>query len=222
MAVEDTTHHTFWQRLTRWLVDGVPDRVMVTPTPDRVQKGEPVTLTADVRRPGVSRRQRRPHHGACRRRRPASVEDVPMEWTVEHDGEYRARFTPAEDGLYRIAVDGTSQAGKDVGRGTVNLRVAPSDAEYFDAAMRAPLLRASAGRDRRAGSSAPADTARPRGRDQLQRPGRHGRRRARAVGHADHPGPAPRSDGRRVAVPQAARRSRESARALRGDVVLGR
>jgi len=26
------------------------------------------------------------------------------------------------------------------GRGTANLRVAPSDAEYFDAAMRKPLL----------------------------------------------------------------------------------
>ena len=33
---------------TRWLVDGVPDRVMVSSTPDRVQRGEPVTLTADV------------------------------------------------------------------------------------------------------------------------------------------------------------------------------
>ena len=79
------------------------------------------------------------------------------------------------------------------------LRVAPSDAEYFDAAMRAPLLRRIAeeteGRFFRA-----ADTTRPRRRDHLQRQGRHGRRRARAVGHADHPAPAARADGRRVDV----------------------
>ena len=25
MAIEDTTHATFWRRLVRWLVDGVPD-----------------------------------------------------------------------------------------------------------------------------------------------------------------------------------------------------
>ncbi len=63
-----------------------------------------------------------------------------MEWTVEHDGEYRARFTPSEDGLYKVSVGGTTRDGRDAGRGTTTLRVAPSDAEYFDAAMRAPLL----------------------------------------------------------------------------------
>ena len=57
-----------------------------------------------------------------------------MEWTVEHDGEYRARFTPSEDGLYRIAVDGTNKDGARCrAAAPCNLRVAPSDAEYFDA-----------------------------------------------------------------------------------------
>jgi hypothetical protein len=64
-----------------------------------------------------------------------------MDWTVEHDGEYRGRFTPTEDGVHKVSVDGAAKDGKDVGRGTTNVRVAPSDAEYFDAAMRAPLLR---------------------------------------------------------------------------------
>ena len=63
-----------------------------------------------------------------------------MDWTVEHEGEYRARFTPAEDGLYKVSVGGTTRDGKDTGRGAMTVRVAPSDAEYFDAAMRAPLL----------------------------------------------------------------------------------
>ena len=32
IAVTDTTHATFWRRLVRWLVDGVPDPV-TTPAP---------------------------------------------------------------------------------------------------------------------------------------------------------------------------------------------
>ena len=50
-----------------------------------------------------------------------------MQWTIERDGEYTARFTPSEDGLYKFTVDGMTKDGKDVGRGTHNLRVAPSD-----------------------------------------------------------------------------------------------
>jgi hypothetical protein len=42
--------------------------------------------------------------------------------------------------VYHIAVSGTSKDGRDAGQGTLDVRVAPSDAEYFDPAMRAPLL----------------------------------------------------------------------------------
>ena len=140
MDVKDPTHHNFWQRLLRWVVDGVPDRVMVSVVPDRVQKGEPVTLTAEVMDPefkGIN-----DGRITARVTSPGGkVEDVPMEWTVEHPGEYRARFTPTEDGLYKVSAGGTARDGKDTTRGTAVIRVAPSDAEYFDAAMRAPLLK---------------------------------------------------------------------------------
>jgi uncharacterized membrane protein len=139
MDVKDTTFFNFWQRMARWLVDGVPDRVMTSVVPGRVQKGEPVTVTVDVMNPE--------YHGVNDGRISARVTspsgkvlDVPMEWTVEQDGEYRARFTPTEDGLHHITAGGTSREGLDVGRGGTYLRVAPSDAEYFDAAMRRPLL----------------------------------------------------------------------------------
>jgi hypothetical protein len=42
--------------------------------------------------------------------------------------------------LYRVAVGGTTKAGADAGRGTAAFRAAPSDLEYFDAAMRVSLL----------------------------------------------------------------------------------
>jgi uncharacterized membrane protein len=139
MSVDDPTHRTFWQRLVRWMVDGVPDRVMVSGTPGHVQKGEPVTLTAQVVNPeykGINDGRVTAHVTS-----PAGkVEDVPMEWTVKKDGEYTAKFTPSEDGVFKVTVGGSDHEGKDVGRGTTNVRVAPSDAEYFDAAMRPSLL----------------------------------------------------------------------------------
>jgi hypothetical protein len=139
MDVKDRTHHLFWQRMVRWLVDGVPDRVMVAANPTRVQKGEPVTLTATV----VDAEYKGINDGRITARATSATgktQDVPMEWTVENDGEYRARFTPTEDGVYKITVSGLTKDGKDTTQGTANLRVAPSDAEYFDAAMRKPLL----------------------------------------------------------------------------------
>jgi len=139
MDVKDRTHFTFWQRMARWLVDGVPDRVMVSVVPGRVQKGEPVTITVDVLDPeykGIN-----DGRIVARVTSPSGKgQDVPMEWTVEQDGEYRARFTPNEDGLHQVAVSGTTRDGQDAGRGTASLRVLPSDAEYFDAAMRRALL----------------------------------------------------------------------------------
>ena len=60
MAVEDTTHATFWRRLVRWLVDGVPDPVEVTTTQDRVEPGEAGEDLRRGRRLGVHRRQRQP------------------------------------------------------------------------------------------------------------------------------------------------------------------
>ena len=139
MPLEDLTHHTFWQRLSRWLVDGVPDRVMVSTTPDRVERGSPVTISVDVLDPeykGIN-----DGRITARINAPSGkTEDVPLEWTVEQDGEYRGRFTPTEDGVYKITVGGVTKDGKTTGTGSSSLRVAPSDAEYFDAAMRAPLL----------------------------------------------------------------------------------
>lgn len=147
MPLNDTTHHTFWQRLARWLVDGVPDRVMVSGSPDQIERGEPVTLTAEVVDPaykGIDSGRVTAHVTSPS----GQTEDVPMAWRVERDGEYTARFTPAEDGVYQVSVggsydalDGNNHITKDIGTGRTSIRVAPSDAEYFDPSMRASLLK---------------------------------------------------------------------------------
>jgi uncharacterized membrane protein len=123
IAVEDTTHATFWRRLVRWLVDGVPDPVSVTTATERVEPGEAMKLTSEVVDPAF-----------------VEVNDeVPMEWSVSKDGEYRGTFVPDEPGRYEIRASATRPQG-DLGSGVLHARASAGDAEYFDAAMRSTLL----------------------------------------------------------------------------------
>jgi hypothetical protein len=139
MAVNDTTHQMFWRRLVRWLVDGVPDQVNVTTTTDRVEPGETVNLNAEVLDAAYVE--------VNDSRVVASVvapsgktSEMPVDWTVTKDGDYKASFVPDETGVYKVSVHAT-RADKELGTTTMNVRVSAGDAEYFDAAMRAPLLK---------------------------------------------------------------------------------
>ena len=143
IAVEDTTHATFWRRLVRWVVDGVPDQVNVTTNQDRVEPGEPVKVTAEVADAA--------YVGVNDSRVVATVtspsgktSEIPMEWTIARDGEYKANFVPDEQGVYDIKVGAsrtTNNQSKTLGNDEVHVRVAAGEAEYFDAAMRGSLLR---------------------------------------------------------------------------------
>ncbi len=139
MAVTDMTHHRFWQRLLRWVVDGVPDRVQLATAPERVEPKEPVTLTAVVG--DKAYRDVNDARVVARVRSPTGVvTDVPMSWTVKRDGEYQGVFAPDEEGPYDVRVAATRE-GETLGTAVTHLRTAPSDREYFDPAMRASLLR---------------------------------------------------------------------------------
>jgi uncharacterized membrane protein len=139
MAVDDTTHHDFWQRLLRWVVDGVPGRVEVATSPDRVEPREPVTLTAQI----VDRTFQDVSDArvvASVRSPTGVVTEVPMSWTVRRDGEYQAVFAPDEEGPYQVRVTATRE-GETLGTALAHLRTAPSDREYFDPVLRTTLLR---------------------------------------------------------------------------------
>jgi uncharacterized membrane protein len=139
IPVEDMTHETYWRQLMRWLVDGVPDQVELTSSSDQVEPGDTVTLVAEVSDPsyvevndaGVNAHVTGPN---------GTVLDVPLQWTGERNGEYRGTFAPTELGMYETKVEAKRPAGS-LGTSVAHVRVAPSDSEYFDAAMRAPLLR---------------------------------------------------------------------------------
>jgi uncharacterized membrane protein len=139
VPVNDTTHAMFWRRMVRWLVDGVPDQLNLVTGHDRVEPGEAVRFTAEVL--DTAYVEVNDAHVEAHITSPSGkTSDVPMEWTVEHDGEYGAVFNPDEPGMYEIKVAATRD-GKDLASNLMHLRVSAGDSEYYDAAMRAPLLK---------------------------------------------------------------------------------
>jgi uncharacterized membrane protein len=138
-SAKDTTFQTFWRRLARWLVDGVPDQVMTTLTQDRVDPGERIPLAAQVTDPtytDVNNARVVAHVTAPS----GKTSDVAMDWTVSRDGEYHGSFVPDEEGLYTVKMTAAKDQ-KELGSDVVHVRAAPGDAEYFDATMRAPLMK---------------------------------------------------------------------------------
>jgi uncharacterized membrane protein len=139
MALEDMTHENIWRQLLRWLVDGVPGPVEVHTSTDRVEAGEPVTITADVvddtflelNDAQVTAKVTTPQ---------GAIVDVPMQWTGERNGQYRGTFVSSDQGMYAASVD-ASRDGKAIGQGQAHVRAAPGDAEYFDATMHAARLK---------------------------------------------------------------------------------
>src|SRR5690606_5148804 len=65
---------------------------------------------------------------------------VPLEWIVERDGEYEGTFTPVDSGVYEVAVRADTTGGS-LETATTYVRVGELRTEYYDAEMRAPLLR---------------------------------------------------------------------------------
>jgi hypothetical protein len=139
MPVNDTTHQMFWRRLVRWLVDGVPDQVNVTTTADRVEPGEAVKLSAEVLDPAYV--EVNDSRVVATVTSPSGkTSELPLDWTVTKDGDYRASFVPEETGVYKVSVNAAREQ-KNLGTTAMNVRVSAGDSEYFDAAMRAPLLK---------------------------------------------------------------------------------
>ncbi len=69
-----------------------------------------------------------------------AVQEIPMQWTGERNGEYRATFATADQGMYVAQVE-AARAGKTLGTSRTQVRAVPSDAEYFDATMHAARLK---------------------------------------------------------------------------------
>ncbi|HEY4304285.1 MAG TPA: hypothetical protein VGM82_07460 [Gemmatimonadaceae bacterium] len=137
-AAEDQTYSRFWRQTLRWLTSDVPNRVVVTLPTDQTNPKNPVAIRASVadslfipRNDAKVVAHLTSDNGATR--------DLPLDWAIDRDGEYRGTFTPDEPGIYTVRVDASVPDGATMGD-TSYLRVADLNTEYFDAEMRAPLL----------------------------------------------------------------------------------
>jgi uncharacterized membrane protein len=138
VPVEDMTQVTFWRRLVRWLVDGVPDPVSLTTAVDRVEPGESMRLTAEVV-DGAFAEVNDAHVIAQVTSPSGKVSDVPLEWIVSKDGEYKGTFVADEGGVYQLKAS-AARGTADLGTHLLHSRASAGDSEYFDAAMRSSLL----------------------------------------------------------------------------------
>lgn len=139
ISLEDQTHETFWKQLLRWLVDGVPDYVSGRVESESVEAGEPVRIVAEVNDSAfveVNDAEVRATVTAP----DGSIQTVPLEWTVERDGEYAGTFTASSDGDHEIRIEADRGESMELGVDEIFLRAGPSDEEYFDAGLRAPVL----------------------------------------------------------------------------------
>ncbi len=137
--VSDLAFTTFWRQLLRQLTSDVPHRVTVAASADQVNPGEPVTLTADV--VDSSYLNVNDAQVVAHVTEPSgAVRDVPLDWTVNQDGQYRGTFTPDEQGILRIRVD-ADRGGAAAAEDTTYVRVADLNSEFVNAEMRADLLR---------------------------------------------------------------------------------
>ena len=142
VAVDDMTHETFWRRMVRWLVDGVPEHVAISTAVDRVDPGEPLKLTAEIVDPAFA--EVNDAQVIAEIRAPSGkVTEAKLEWIVTRDGEYRGTFVPDEVGTYEIKAKASRYkdgAPQELGTTTIHARATAGDSEYFDAAMRTSLL----------------------------------------------------------------------------------
>ncbi len=138
MPLEDMMHELLWRKLLRWLVSYVPQQVAISAEKHRYAPGESVSLLAEtdddrflkVNNAQVTATVRTPSGERF---------DVPMEWTVDKDGEYRGNFLPREKGIYEITVS-AMRDGVELGTARAFTESEDLDDEYFQAEMRMPLL----------------------------------------------------------------------------------
>jgi uncharacterized membrane protein len=136
---DDQTFSRFWRQMLRWLASDVPSRVVATLPADQFNPKRPVAIRATV-----ADSMYLPRNDTKVLAHVTSdsgdKRDLVLDWAIDRDGEYRGTFTPDVPGVYTVRVDATTPTGELVSD-TTYLRVADLNTEYFDAEMRAPLLK---------------------------------------------------------------------------------
>jgi len=139
VAVDDTSHETFWRQMLRQLVSGVSGPVSATLSSGLVSPGTPVTIRADVSDETFGRVNDAAVIATIQKPG-GEVQELPLRWTVDKDGEYSGEFRADQRGGHEIRV-AARRAGKLLGEDVAHVRVDDLQVEFRGAEMRGDLLR---------------------------------------------------------------------------------
>jgi uncharacterized membrane protein len=139
MPLEDETHELFWRQLLRWLVSGTPEPIMASVATDHVAPGDAVRITADISDERFLKLNSA-RAVAYVLAPDGSEREIPLDWTVGRDGEYRGTFTADARGLYTVRVS-AEHDGRTLTGTPAYVHADESRDEYYGSQMRAPLLR---------------------------------------------------------------------------------
>ncbi len=139
IPLEDMTHERLWRQLLRWLASTSPRQVELETSERQPASGEAIQLRAEVK-DGAYLGVNGAEVSATVTDPTGAEHQVPLAWTVEEDGEYRATFVPEMPGPYDVEVSAIV-AGEPIGSDRTRLIAGDRPAEYFGAEMNAGLLR---------------------------------------------------------------------------------
>lgn len=139
VPLEDQTHETLWGQILRWLVNESPGQLTFVPSAEPAALRQPVRLQAQLR-DNAFRSVNDARLAAMVEAPDGSTREVPMQWTVQRDGEYAASFVPSAAGLHRIRVE-AKRGDASIATSLLALDAVEDDGEHFSAQMRSPLLK---------------------------------------------------------------------------------
>lgn len=139
IPLEDQTHETFWRQVIRWMVNEVPDQMTLTSSAEPAALNQTVQLSADLRDKGFHRINDAAV-SALIEAADGSTNEIPLRWTNRRDGEYSAAFVPLVSGLHQVRVEAI-RGDSLVASSVYALDAVEDNGEFFNAQMRAPLLR---------------------------------------------------------------------------------
>ncbi|HTE45730.1 MAG TPA: hypothetical protein VK636_10835, partial [Gemmatimonadaceae bacterium] len=136
---DDQAFSQLWRQMLRWLTSDVPNRVVVSLPTDQINPKSPIAIRATVA-DSIFIPRNDAKVVAHLTSDSGFKRDLPLDWAIDRDGEYRGTFTPEQPGVYSVRIEATMPSGGVIGD-TSYVRVADLNTEYFDAEMRAPLLK---------------------------------------------------------------------------------
>lgn len=139
VAVDDTSHETFWRQMLRQLVNGVNGPVSAALSSGLVSPGSVVGIRADVSDETFIRVNDATVTAMIQKPN-GDVQEADLHWTVDKDGEYSGEFRAEERGVHEVRVV-ARRAGKALGEDVAHVRVADLQVEFRGAEMRGDLLR---------------------------------------------------------------------------------